>query len=232
MDANKAWTNLAPVAEEQWGHFTTKQALAAGFSRTQLSRMKQHGRIENERPGSYRIVGAPQDWHTLQRFIWAELVNQTAYPGPGLTQDPPPVIFGFDSAADYHDLGCIMPYSIDVIATEPIRPKHPTVRVKDTELRDRHWLWYDGMPIVSPMDAVIDQCRQSRDGDLVGRMIADVLENHVTNADDLACHLAPFAKRYGYKNGVEMILLATQYGGRQLHPDLIEHLESIKPAEG
>lgn len=232
MDINQAWTNLAPVAEEQWGHFTTKQAITAGFSRTQLMRMKKNGRIESIRPGSYRMVGAPVDFNTPLRYIWNELMNDLAYPGAHQSSVPPPLIVGFDTAADYYEVGDVIAGTWDFIATVPVNPAHSGVRIKDTELRDRHWTWREGVPIVDPPTCVMDQCIQICDGDLVGRMIADVFELDHTHPLTMVKLLEPYAHQYGFKDGVDMILEGTKYGGRPLHPATREYLERIKPAEG
>lgn len=227
MNIKTAWANLAPTAEEQWGHFTTKQAIAAGFNRTQLMRMKKDGRVESIRPGSYRMTGAPQDGNTPLRFIWNELMNDTAYLGAHLASEKPPLIVGFDTAADYYEIGDIIASTWDFIATTPVNPAHSGVRIKDSQLRDRQWAWRDGLPIIDPPACITDQCIQGQDGDLVGRLIADVFHLDRTHPLNMAAILEPFARQYGYHNGAEMALKAPEYGGRPLRSHTRAYLKKI-----
>lgn len=215
MYIDAAWKKLTPIAAEQCGHFTTKQALYAGLSPTQLNRMKNSGRIEHFMTGSYQIAGAPQDGFTDIRAIWCHLINQTDWLGGDNSSQIPPIIFGYDTAAGFHGIGTIIARTADVIALQPVTPSSNDIVIKDTELRDRDWRWYDGIPMVTPVHTIVDQFRHGQDGDIIGRALIDVLSNpdHGAGADDLPALVKPYMTDYGFTDPMDMIDFLCEYSG-------------------
>lgn len=219
MRISEAWQNLTPIAQEQWGHFTTRQALNAGLDRTQLMRMVKDARIEHLATGSYRITGAPQDKWTQLRGQWMHLINTyTTWNGP--EDGPPPLIIGRDAASDFHELGNIVARVEHFYSSNPIVTTMPGVRVLRRKIGADEWMWYQGMPMTTPGITIRDQASVSLDGDELGRMIYDAARLELVYLADLAQLLHPIAPTYGLRTGWEMIEELPAYGGCDIAPFL------------
>jgi predicted transcriptional regulator of viral defense system len=89
------WQTLYNVAASQEGHFTTRQAAAAGYSDPLLAHHQKVGRITRIRRGIYRLVQFPPGEHEdlVAAWLWADsaavLSHQTALSLHGLSDSLP-----------------------------------------------------------------------------------------------------------------------------------------------
>ena len=68
---------LAPIAEEQWGFVTRRQAENAGVSSATFKRLIRDGVLERTRSAVYRLAGAPLPDHLELRSAWLQLAPET-----------------------------------------------------------------------------------------------------------------------------------------------------------
>lgn len=67
---------IANIASRQYGVFSRRQALKAGFSESAISRRLSNRRWEAIFQGVYRLPGTPDCWHQrlMAAFLWAGAV--------------------------------------------------------------------------------------------------------------------------------------------------------------
>src|SRR5512146_243229 len=110
---NPAWHALYDVAAAQEGLFTTRQALASGYSAPLLAHHQKAGRIIRVRRGLYRLVHFPPGDH--EEFVAAWLWTDTAG------------VLSHQTALSLHGLSDILPAQIHI--TLPLSWRHRRFRV-------------------------------------------------------------------------------------------------------
>jgi len=111
--ANPAWQTLYDVAASQEGLFTTRQAMAAGYSPPLLSHHQKAGRITRIRRGVYRLVHFPPGEH--EELVAAWLWTDTAG------------VLSHETALSLHGLSDILPAQVHI--TLPVTWGHRRFRV-------------------------------------------------------------------------------------------------------
>lgn len=111
--ANPAWQALYDVAAAQEGLFTTRQAMASGYSAPLLAHHQKAGRIIRVRRGLYRLVHFPPGDH--EEFVAAWLWTDAAG------------VLSHQTALSLHGLSDILPAQIHI--TLPLSWRHRRFRV-------------------------------------------------------------------------------------------------------
>ena len=111
--ANPAWQALYDVASSQEGLFTTRQAMAAGYSPPLLAHHQKAGRITRIHRGIYRLVHFPSGEH--EELVAAWLWTGTAG------------VLSHVTALSLHGLSDVLPAQIHI--TLPLSWRHRRFRV-------------------------------------------------------------------------------------------------------
>ena len=193
--------SLIELASSQWGLFTSAQALAAGVSRTQLSRMATDGRVEPTSYATYRLTAGEETTHCGVKSAWLSLFPKTsAY--DRLKARPRDAIVACRTAAYMHGDTELheAPYAFAV--TNGMRTTRSDVVLYSWRIEECDIAVIEGLPVTTVERTVADLLRTNEDPSLVGDFITGVCSRgHVVNEGRLAELLAPLASRNGYAKG-------------------------------
>lgn len=63
----------------------------------------------------------------------------------------------------------------------------------------------EGIPVTTALRTVVDLARDYLDGDQLHHVIADAVHDHRVKVSSLSKRLAPYAEKYGYDSGEELV---------------------------
>lgn len=111
--ASPAWQALFDVAASQEGLFTTRQALAAGYSPPLLAHHQKAGRITRIHRGIYRLVHFPpgEQEELVAAWLWTDTAG----------------VLSHQTALSLHGLSDVLPAQIHI--TLPLSWRHRRFRV-------------------------------------------------------------------------------------------------------
>lgn len=191
---------IAPVAEQRWGMFTTAQADALGVSRMQLSRLAAAGAIERLAKGIYRVAGAPTDASDDLRVAWIAL--------GGLERTPEGVsraVAMEETAAELHGIGDLYPGAFKFAVPQRRRTRVPETMTKIRKLTPEQVTFVEGMPVTSVEQTITDLLAKNLDLSLVADVIRDAAgAGKVASLARLDNYLNPLARRNGVATGREL----------------------------
>jgi hypothetical protein len=181
---------------------TTAQAVAAGVSRVDLSRLVADGALEPA-PGAvrvYRLTGSPPD-PDLDGLRAAWLQLDGGRPGSERAKATDAVARG-RSAALIHRLGdlSVGVYEFYVFSRRQLRRRDVRVLVRP-DLPAGDWVMVEGLPVTTVLRTVTDLLGESEDASAVGRVCQDALRAELLDVGALARAVAPFAAAYGADTG-------------------------------
>jgi predicted transcriptional regulator of viral defense system len=156
------FTELAEVANEQYGFLTPEDARELGIDPINLVRMFQRGHLERRSTGVYRMRLTPPS--PLDVYMEA-----TLWPGRGVRG-----VLSGETALELYELSDVNPAKIEITVPRAhrIRREVPaTYRVHHEDLPESDVTSFEGIPIVTPARA-IRQAHASHVGPaLVGQAI-------------------------------------------------------------
>lgn len=190
-------TRLAPIAEEQWGFVTRRQAEKAGVSPATFKRLIRDGVLERTRSAVYRLAGAPLPDHVELRSAWLQLAPET----PVWERRPEQGIASHRSAAAMYGIGHLPADVHEFILPVRRQVRQPDVRIHRGRLRDNEWIILRGLPITRPSRIASDLLVVHEDPEAVGRVVADALRGVYDYAGTFADTLAPHAAQLGLRRG-------------------------------
>jgi hypothetical protein len=196
---------LFDIAEGQWGLCTRQQAQQAGVGASSLARLTDDGLLERVAHGVYRLRGAGEPDHLQLRAAWLQL--EPGVPAWARASSPGVALVSHASAASLYGVGDLR---ADVHEfTLPVRrqTRRSDVRLHRGHVPDGQWLLIKELPATR-----------------AGRMIADLLDDHVEPASvaqitaevvhrvfdypgTIAEHIRPYAARFGFRQGDGIALL-------------------------
>ena len=189
------------LAASQWGLFTTAQALEAGASRTQLSRMVTNKRIEPASYGVYRLADGEETPCCAIKAAWLSLFpKQAAY--ERLRARPyDAVVTGRTAACMHGDTELHeSPYTFAIANTK--RTTRKDVVLRSWKVDERDVVSIEGLPVASVERTIADLIRGNEDPSLVGNFISGVCRRgYVIDEARLGELLSPLAARNGYAKG-------------------------------
>jgi len=191
-------SKLAPIAEDQWGLITRRQAELAGVSPATLQRMSADGSVlERVAHGVYHLAGAPAPDHLLLRAAWLQLApgtfawDRTVEEGV-VSHRPAASLYGLGHLpADRHEF------------TLPVRrqSRRPDVRLLRRTLNDSDWILLRGLPVTRPARIASDLLADHEDPEAAAQVAADALRGVHDYADNFVGELAPHAAKLGLRRG-------------------------------
>ena len=152
---NKLPSKFNAIVQAQQGYFTTKQAIAAGYSSATHNYHVSTGAWLREYRGIYRLAQFPEspDVHYVLWSLWSR--NR---------QDIPQGVFSHQTALSIHELADIMPAQLHLTVPPNFRrnseiPKilhlHRAV-LPDCDIEQRH-----GFRVVRPLRAITDLLKEA-----------------------------------------------------------------------
>ena len=176
------------LASSQWGLFTTAQALAAGASRTQLSRLAANGRIESTSYGVYRMADGEETQHAATKAAWLSIFpKETA------------IVTGRTAACLHGDTELReSPFTFAVSSSK--RTARKDIELHPWPIDERDVVIIEGLPTASVERTISDLVRSNEDPSLVGNFITGVCRRgHIIDEARLAELLSPLSSRNGFK---------------------------------
>lgn len=197
---------VADLAAEQWGLFTTAQARSIGVSAQAVARLTNQGALERMSHGVYRIAGAPPEPFDDLRVAWLGLepVRRVA----DRLRDPSPAVVSFRSAALVHALGDLEADEYEFTVEGRKQSRREDVRIHKGGIPPDEWTVVDGMPVTTVLRTVSNLAAAGIDGGHLAGVVRDALTVKQVDDQQLADVLRPFAHRYGEQLGNGEALLA------------------------
>lgn len=189
------------LAASQWGLFTAAQALEAGASRTQLSRMVTSKRIESASYGVYRLTDGEETPYCAIKAAWLSLFpKQTAY--ERLRARPYDAVVTGRTAACMHGSAELHESPYEFAIANNKRSARKDVVLRSWQVDESDVVSIQGLPVASVERTIADLIRGNEDPSLLGNFISGVCRRgHVIDGVRLAELLSPLASRNGYAKG-------------------------------
>ena len=189
------------LASSQWGLFTTAQALAAGASRTQLSRLAANGRIESTSYGVYRMADGEETQHAATKAAWLSIFpKETAY--DRLRSQPRDAVVTGRTAACLHGDTELNESPFTFAVSNGKRTARKDIVLHPWPIDERDVVIIDGLPTASVERTIADLVRTNEDPSLVGDFIVGICRRgHIIDEARLSELLSPLAARNGFKKG-------------------------------
>ncbi|MGH2862971.1 MAG: hypothetical protein ACRDLT_15935 [Solirubrobacteraceae bacterium] len=191
-----ARARIAPVAEEQWGLITRRQARSIGIPGTTWERLTgSGGELRRIGYGVYQLAGAPEPDHMELRAAWLQLAPET----PAWERGPDDGVVSHRSAAEMYGAGHLPADVHDFTVGRRRQSRQQGIRLHTRRLAGREWIVLRGLPVTRPSRIASDLLYAREDPEAVAHVIADsiraVYDYPGTFADALAAH----AHRFGYR---------------------------------
>jgi predicted transcriptional regulator of viral defense system len=140
------WDRLYETALAHEGHFTTQQALDAGYSSQLLAKYLDSGKITRVRRGVYRLKHFPpgQQEDLVALWLWSDRTG----------------VFSHETALMLHELSDVLPGRAHL--TLPAKWRMRRLRVPDgvvlhyADVQKRDRAWVGAVPVTSPARTLAD----------------------------------------------------------------------------
>ncbi len=190
---------LTPLAQEQWGLLTRRQAELTGVPQATLTRLiageSSLGRVAN---GVYHLIGAPWPDHAELRAAWLQLAPEV----PAWERTPEQGLVSHRSAAAYYGIGDLPADVHEFIVGKRRQTRRPDVRIHVVrETSDIPWIERGGIPVTRPSRIASDLLIQREDPEAVARIVSEATRHVYDYPGTFAEHLSPLAMRYGFRKG-------------------------------
>ena len=140
------WDRLFEIAAAQEGHFTTRQAVDAGYSPQLLAHHVRGRKLIRLRRGIYRLVHFPagEQEEFVMVWLWSEQQG----------------VFSHQTALALHDLSDVLPSHLHLTLPAAWRRRRlrtpPGVRLHYADIAAADQRWFGVVPITSPSRTLID----------------------------------------------------------------------------
>ena len=194
---------IAPIAEDQWGLITRRQALDAGVSQTTLDRLTaEGGDLRRVGYAVYRLVGAPEPDH-LGHSEWRDS-TRTSDSGMGTRSEKR--VVSHRSAAEMYGIGNLPADRHDFTVDRRRQTRQPNIRLHTRPLADHDWIRLRGLPVTLPSRIASDSARPG--GSRGGRQRhCRRHSSRLRLPGSFAEALRPHAYRFGLRRGDGLGLL-------------------------
>lgn len=203
MPAHPTLARLAPIAEDQWGLVTRRQAEDAGVSKATFTRLVGHGVLERVAHAVYRLAGVPQADHLALRAAWLQLAPEV----PAWERSAEQGVVSHRSAAALYGLGELSADRHHFTLPGRKQSRRPDVRLHVGTLTDAEWIFLRGLPVTRPSRIAADLLAEREDPGAVGRLVTDAIRGVLDYPGTFAGTLAPFAAQLGFRRGDGMAAL-------------------------
>ena len=196
--SNQLIADLGAAAEGQWGLITAAQALEAGASRMQLSRLTGSGVLVRVAHGVYRFAGAPALEHEEIFAAWLALGGAEREPA---STGVPALVAAGTTAARLHAMGNFWLDRLDFLVPSRRGTRLAQVRLRVRPLRREDVTIVDGLPVLTAELTLADLVGEWTDLSLVADALRDGYDQVRISMDRLAGGLQPLAAARGYQDG-------------------------------
>lgn len=169
------YTTLFEVATGQNGFITTEDATDQGATAQVLVDMERHGQLDRVAHGLYRFPAfptGPRD-ELMQATLWPRRLG----------------VISHDSALDLWDLCDVNPARIHVTVPKAARIRRVAPPVYEVHVRDlgaANITRFEGIPVVTPLRAILDGIERHLDGRLITQAIDSARRRGLIMREELA----------------------------------------------
>lgn len=171
-----SWDALFEFAVAQDGHFTTRQAALAGYSRPLLARYLKSGKVERVMHGIYRLVHYPSSESEQLTILWL----WSGHEG----------VFSHDTALFLFDLSDALPSRIHLTlpnAWQRRRLRVPAIlRLHHADLPSADRTWVGCVPVTTPRRTLLDCNTDHVATELVEQATQQALHRGLVTTKDLS----------------------------------------------
>lgn len=232
VPTNLTLARLAPIAEDQWGLVTRRQAEDSGVSRATITRLLGNGALERVAHGVYRLAGVPPADHLDLRAAWLQLAPEV----PAWERLVAQGVVSHGSAAALYGLGDLPADRHEFTLPTRKQSRRPDVRLHIGKLTDAEWITLRGLPVTRPSRIAAELLAERQDPQAVGRVVTEAIRGVFDYPGTFAGTLAPYAAQLGLRRGDGLAALRwlLDLGGDQHGAEwLAEARESLaRPARG
>lgn len=197
---------LADIAAGQWGLVTTPQAVAAGLSRVQLSRLSKAGVLIRLSHGVYALRGSLGTENLELLAAWLTL-DPTRLASDRLDNGPRGPVVSHASAAALYNLGDLDADRHEFTAPTRKQTRRADLRLHRGTLPEEDVTLHRGLPITTPTRTIVDLLADGHDGGHVAGVLADAVRTRQIDPGALATRIGPYAARFGLPRGDGSALL-------------------------
>jgi hypothetical protein len=192
---------LMPLAEQQWGLITRRQAEQAGVAPATFTRMVRSGVLQRVAHGVYLnacLVGrAPTDDHLHVRAAWLQLAPHV----PARERTPDQGVISHRSAATIYGIARERPDRHEFLVPRRRQSRRRDVRLRVGTLEDAEVARLHGLPVTRPARIATDLLAAGANPAEVGQVIAGALRVPFEYRWVFGKLLAPHAAALGLKRG-------------------------------
>lgn len=203
MPRHTTLSRLAPIAEDQWGLVTRRQAERAGVSRATLQRLASDAVLGRVAYGVYHLTGAPMPDHLDLRAAWLQLAPDV----PAWERTPAQGVVSHRSAAALYGLGHLPADVHEFTLPTRRQSRHPDVRLHRRALQPTECIELRDLPVTRPSRIASDLLRDKEDPEAVAHVVADAIHGVFDYPGTVADALAPRAAAFGLRRGDGLALL-------------------------
>ena len=172
----RVYNELLELAQDQYGYLRTEDLREAGFDPKRLVDYERRGVAERVAYGVYRMNAIPAD--ELEEYMRAALWPM----GAG--------VLSHETALDLYELCDINPARIDVTVRRRYRT-HRSVpalyRLHPRDLASEQTGRLQGLPVVTPLRAILDGIESDVRGELIEQAIQTAEQQSLITPDGAAC---------------------------------------------
>ena len=195
---------LGDIAEDQWGLVTLRRAKRAGVSTATLKRLSDRDSVlERVAHGVYRLTGSPPPDHIELRAAWIQLAPEI----PAWERQPKQGVVSHRSAAALYELGDLPAGRHEFTVDIRKQSRRRDVRLHHRQLNPSESLRIRGLLVTRPTRTVSDLLLDREEPEAVAQVVADAIRGGHEHPGAFADALAPFAKRFGFRQGDGLSLL-------------------------
>lgn len=212
MQATAALDNVADLAEQQYGLFTTQQAESVGVPRLTLSRLNDDGLLERVAWGVYRVHGVPRDINESLRAGWLAL-DPTRMAPKRLADRSTHFTVSYRSAASLHGIGDLPASTHHFTSAVRKQSERARVTVPRTPLDSESVAVVEGLPVTTIERTIADLVKTEADLSQVADAAADADARGALRHDILARELDSVATKMGARSGRDAVEHLLEYRG-------------------
>jgi hypothetical protein len=196
-------SRLAPVAEDQWGLVTRRQAELAGVSAATMQRLASSGVLDRVAHGVYRLAGAPPPDQLALRAAWLQLAPEV----PAWGRVPEQGVVSHRSAAALYGLGDLPADQHDFTLPQRRQSRRPDVRLHERPVGPGERAMVGGLPVTRPARIAADLLADREDPQAVSTVVADAIRSGYEAPGAVADAVAHGSARFGLQRGEGLALL-------------------------
>jgi predicted transcriptional regulator of viral defense system len=198
MTRDPALAKLSPIAEDQWGLLTRRQAEKAGIPPATLARLTAEGTVlRRVAHGVYRLGGAPPPDHEALRAAWLQLEPDV----PAWQRTPEQGVVSHRSAAALYELGELPADVHEFTVSRRRQSRRKDVRLHRRKIGKGQVLPWKGMPTTLPAQTASDLLYEHEDPEAVARIIVEAIRRANDYPGTIAQAIAPHAAQFGLRRG-------------------------------